>query len=86
MAKSLFRIPLALSGHTLADFPYLVIEEHEFGDPYSVTIRLPEELNGKISLPRSVLQEIADAVRLPDEPTQSNALPYHINGRQSSNI
>ncbi len=51
------RIPLLIP--EVDGIPYVEVRPHEFGDARSVTIQLPLECKGKVSLPRSLLREMA---------------------------
>ncbi len=51
------RIPLLIPESD--GIPCLEVRPHEFGDDRSVTIQLPPECNGKVSLPRALLREMA---------------------------
>jgi hypothetical protein len=48
--KRYMKIPL-MTDRGLCDLKF---EPHEFGDPHSVTITIPEACEGKLQLPRSL--------------------------------
>lgn len=52
------RIPVVIESGRLS---YVEIRSHEHGDPGSFTMVLPEQVDGKVNLPRSLFSEEVNA-------------------------